>query len=285
VITADITGLDTGNAQDGNNTANLHQSASATTGDGVAGEVIGAVTSAGGSASIVAANSSSTSDVTTGDADTSNDLAAFVGQNISDCSAFSAGPATCAAGSLSAADITNGNAVNAQDGNNRFTAGQTAAAATGDGVAGQVLGVVSAGAASVDARNATTDSSVDTGDADSANTATAFVGQDVTTVTSVSLPAGGQTGDINGVAGQGGLPNNLQDGNNNKTLSQSANATSGDGVAGQVTGVVTSAGGSASVVLANTTTGVDSTSGDGRFDNTDHSFVGQEATNLALTIG
>src|SRR5581483_6151408 len=92
------------NAQDGNDSAILTQRATTTTGDGVAGEVIGAVTSAGGSASIVAANSSSTSDVTTGDADTSNDLAAFVGQNISDCSAFSAGPATCAAGSLSAAD-------------------------------------------------------------------------------------------------------------------------------------------------------------------------------------
>ena len=71
---------------------------------------------------------------------------------------------------------------------------------------------------------------------------------------------------------------NVQEGNNRKTLGQTAEATSGDAVAGQVGGVVTSAGGSASVVLANTSTGIDSSTGDGEFNNDDDGFVGLNAT-------
>src|SRR5206468_1517245 len=73
------------NVQDGSNRGTANQTATASSGDGVAGEVIGAVTSAGGSASIVAANRSSDSDVTTGDAEATNALAAFVGQDASSC--------------------------------------------------------------------------------------------------------------------------------------------------------------------------------------------------------
>jgi hypothetical protein len=77
------------------------------------------------------------------------------------------------------------------------------------------------------------------------------------------------TGDISGARAD-----NLQEGDNRKTLSQSANAISGDAIAGQVGGVVTSAGGSASVVLDNTSTNIDSTSGSSHFDNADAGFVG-----------
>jgi hypothetical protein len=68
---------------------------------------------------------------------------------------------------------------------------------------------------------------------------------------------------------------NVQAGSNRGTNTQSALATSGDAVAGQVTGVVTSAGGSASVVVANTSNGIDSQSGDSTFDNSNETFVGQ----------
>src|SRR5439155_9632680 len=67
------------NIQDGSNRATNTQTSSASTGDGVAGQVIGVVTSAGGSASIVADNLSQDSSVDTGDADSSNHSAAFVG--------------------------------------------------------------------------------------------------------------------------------------------------------------------------------------------------------------
>src|SRR5439155_17331435 len=71
-IGADLTNIGSSrspaaNAQDGDNRLTSSQSASGTTGDGVAGEVIGAVTSAGGSTSIVGANTSTDSSVETGD--------------------------------------------------------------------------------------------------------------------------------------------------------------------------------------------------------------------------
>src|SRR5207302_6802747 len=63
----------------------------------------------------------------------SNDIAAFVGLNDSS--------------SLSVSDITDAAATNLQSGNNRFTGRQASTATSGDGVGGQVLGVVAAGAA------------------------------------------------------------------------------------------------------------------------------------------
>jgi hypothetical protein len=262
------------NLQDGNNRLTARQASSATTGDGVGGEVIGAVTSAGGSASIVAANTTSDSSVDTGDAHSSNDLGGFVGQVVTHDGPF-------------VSDVTNSGCdrdqgCNLQDGDNRLTASQSSNAATGDGVAGQVIGVVSAGAASVDARNTSTNSDVTTGDSHSTNDASLFVGQ--------ALTRGGP--DLGGAAledvnNSGCFENqgcNVQDGSNTKTLTQNATATSGDGVAGQVTGVVTSAGGSASVVVANSSDNIDATSGDGNFSNTDNEFVGQVVTDGSLSI-
>jgi hypothetical protein len=246
------------NLQSGDNAATYNQSAATKTGDGVGGQVIGAVTSAGGSASIVAANTSTNSDITTGDARSTNDLAAFVGLSDVDFGTFAVG-----------ADISNACAFrcdNVQDGSNRLTGTQTATSSTGDGVGGQVLGVVSAGAASLDASNTTSDSSVTTGDSHSDNSASEFVGLLRAPTATIG---GGVTADVASVTAA-----NVQDGNNRKTLTQTADSTSGDAVAGQVSGVVTSAGGSASVVVANTSTNIDSTSGDTHFDNTDAGFVG-----------
>jgi len=255
------------NLQDGSNTATYSQTSAAKTGDGVAGEVIGAVTSAGGSASIVAANTTTNSDVTTGDATSADDAAAFVGLNQGGGDL----------GVLISADVA-GSCIpdgceNLQSGSNRLTLGQTAMSATGDGVAGQVLGVVSAGAASVDATNHTDDSTAETGDAHADNSAQYFVGlADTDTIT------------VTGADVSGSRADNLQDGSNRKTATQSADATSGDAVAGQVSGVVTSAGGTASVVLANTSTGIDALSGDGVFANSDAGFVGLEEGEF-VTIG
>jgi hypothetical protein len=279
-LTSDIASSSAvGNLQDGNDSANLRQAANATSGDGVGGQVIGGVTSAGGSASIVAANVSDNVDITTGDATADNSLHSFVGQNFAACLAIVV--ATCTASTPGGADISSSSAANIQDGSNRLSGGQTAAAATGDGVAGQVIGAVSAGAASVDASNRSTDSSVETGDSNATNDATMFVGQNTTACTAIVVAACDATGPLLGasdVTGSFGV--NVQDGNNSKTFSQNASASSGDGVAGQVTGVVTSAGGSASVVVANTSSGIDATSGESRFDNSDSDFVGQNASGL-----
>jgi hypothetical protein len=255
------TGCD--NVQEGDNNTSVNQSASASSGDGVAGEVIGAVTSAGGSASIVAANTSLNSDVTTGDAESNNDLASFVGLQ-------TAGPS----GTVIGTDIEGSciGCFNVQEGDNGLSGSQTARSSTGDGVAGQVLGAVSAGATSIDATNRSEDVSVQTGEAESNNDAAEFVGLNVGPTLTVGEGVASDIEDADAL--------NLQEGDNRKSLSQSADASSGDAVAGQVGGVVTSAGGSASVVLANTSTGIDSSTGDTEFNNDEDAFVGLNVTGI-----
>jgi len=244
------------NVQEGDNKYNLSQTVTATSGDGVGGEVIGVVTSAGGSASIVAANTSTDVDIDTGDARAFNDAAAFVGLNASSVTSVV---------NPFAADVLNAStATNVQEGDNKLNADQSATAATGDGVGGQVLGVVSAGAASVDATNRSDSVDISTGDGRAENSFDAFVGLNASSGTFV-----GAADVLNA-----GPAVNVQEGNNKKNLSQDASATSGDGVAGQVAGVVTSAGGSADLVLANTSTDSDTDTGDGRFENSDDSFTG-----------
>jgi len=245
------------NAQDGDNDSDISQSADASSGDGVGGEVIGVVTSAGGSADIVAANTSEDVNVDTGDADANNDAAAFVGLN------YTSGPES--AGTSITADLDTASGNNVQEGDNSLDGSQDATASTGDGVGGQVLGVVSAGDASVDATNRSEDVDIDTGDADSNNDAAAFVGLNASgTETNVSAS------DLS--LASGAL--NVQSGDNDGSFDQTADATSGDGVAGQVAGVVTSAGGSADLVLSNSSEDSDANTGDGTFDNTDTLFVG-----------
>jgi len=246
------------NLQEGDNKYDLNQTVTSTSGDGVGGEVIGVVTSAGGSASVVAANTSTDVDIDTGDARAFNDAAAFVGLNSSsDTSVVNP----------FAADVLNAStATNVQEGDNKLDANQTATSSSGDGVGGQVLGIVSAGAASVDATNRSENVDIETGDARSENTFNAFVGLNFATDTDI----GGDAADLLNA----GAAENVQEGDNKKDLDQDATSTSGDGVAGQVAGVVTSAGGSADLVLANTSVDSDTDTGDGRFQNSDDSFTG-----------
>ncbi len=259
VNAADVENSAGTNILSGDNESELTQDVIATSGDGVGGQVIGVVTSAGGSADVVAANTSEGVDISTGDGDASNDAAAFVGLN-----------ATGTVAAL-AADIDNASATNVQDGDNDLEASQAALSASGDGVGGQVLGVVSAGDASVDATNRSEDVDVETGDTVSENDFAAFVGLTAGTGTAVVAA------DIENAAAL-----NLLSGDNARELSQDATATSGDAVAGQVAGVVTTAGGSADLVLANTSEDSDAESGEGEFDNDDESFTGLNAGGLIL---
>ena len=156
-----------------------------------------------------------------------------------------------------------------QEGDNDLEADQDARAASGDGVGGQVLGVVSAGDASVDATNRSEDVEVETGETFAENDLAAFVG--LTAGSSTDLAAA----DVFNLAAT-----NVQEGDNDKEASQSANAASGDAVGGQVAGVVTSAGGSADLVLANTSEDAEGTTGDSDFENEDLSFTGLNAAGL-----
>jgi hypothetical protein len=255
LVAADIINDSATNVQDGDNDGSITQAAEASSGDGVGGSVIGVVTTAGGSADIVAANTSEDVDIETGDSTADNDAAAFVGLNASGTV-------------LTLADIDNASATHVQEGDNEFEANQSAESASGDGVGGQVLGVVSSGDASIDATNRSEDIDVETGDSDAFNSASAFVGLTAGSATNVAADI------INDAA------TNVQEGDNDKSVTQAANAASGDAVAGQVAGVVTSAGGSADLVLANTSEDADGESGDSDIDNIDTAFTGLNATGL-----
>jgi hypothetical protein len=253
-IAADITFETSFNVQEGDNTAEIVQAATASTGDSVGGQVIGAVTSATGSADIVAANTSDDVGIETGDGDANNEASAFVGQN-----GWPGG------NTISVSDIVGGLATNIQEGDNDFLAAQSADVSTGDGVGGQVLGVVSAGDASVDATNASEEVDVETGDGVAFNVAAAFVGQNVASSTAI----------VADVVSEGF--ENVQEGDNAAESIQAAEAVTGDAVAGQVGGVVTSAGGSADLVLANSSENVATESGESEFGNFDASFTGLNA--------
>jgi len=164
-------------------------------------------------------------------------------------------------------------AANSQEGDNRSMTDQSGDGTSGDSVAGQVAGVVSGGNTSVDATNATDHSDASSGDARGTNTSSTITGPNAISGCS-SLTVDTCTADL---FSPGAIANG-QEGDNRSQTNQSANTTSGSAVAGEVVGVVTSAGGSADVVLANSSTFVDISSGDSRFDNSTNTIVGPEMT-------
>jgi hypothetical protein len=108
----------------------------------------------------------------------------------------------------------NNGGINAQEGDNELDADQDAQSNSGDGVTGQVIGSAGDGDTTIVASNSGKDNKVTTGDANAGNGFGAFVGQ----------------------FANGGI--NLQDGDNEQDSSQAAQSTTGDGVTGQVIGVV-----------------------------------------------
>src|SRR5687768_17368133 len=169
---------------------------------------------------------------------------------------------------VAAADIEDcTGCTNVQDGENETTSTQNGASNSGDAVGGQVTGVVSSGDSSVDASNRSEDVDIETGAANGTNSSANFVGQNSSTSTNVGGDA--DAADIDGVSGV-----NVQEGDNDLDVSQTVSASSGDGVAGQVIGAVTSAGGSADVVAANDSLDSDVETGEANGENSSGAFVG-----------
>src|SRR5581483_1421041 len=239
---ADIASSTATNAEDGNNNSHGNQRGSSSSGDANGGQIAGVVVS-NGRASLDATNVSKDSSATSGDSRGSNTAHSLTGVSSADDI------------SVGAADITNVNADYVQDGNNRLTYSQAVAANTGDAVAGDVIGaVVTGGTTSIVASNTTNNSDATTGDANGDNSFAAIVG--LADSSSITVAA-----DITGVTGA----TDIQEGNDNATARQSANSTTGDGVAGQVIGVVS--GGATSVDATNRSDDVTATTGDSHADN------------------
>src|SRR5438552_4112968 len=83
-------------------------------------------------------------------------------------------------GSIARADVSCTTCTgNVQDGENESRVQQNGSGTTGDGVGGQVVGVVSSGNASVNANNKSEDVSISTGDARGTNSSITFTGLNV----------------------------------------------------------------------------------------------------------
>jgi hypothetical protein len=161
VDASDIESDSANNVQEGDNDLEADQTATSESGAAVGGQVIGGVSS--GDLTVNATNSSEDVDVTTGDADSTNSFAAFVGLITGDDAAI-------------ASDILSGAASNLQEGDNDADVAQESTATTGDGVAGQILGATTAGTASITLANTSDDTDADTGDSSQDSSSALFTG-------------------------------------------------------------------------------------------------------------
>jgi hypothetical protein len=133
-----------------------------------------------------------------------------------DCES-STGEATSSNTSATFTGQNNAGGINVQEGDNSSDVDQSSQAESGDAASGQVVGVASRGDgdANVNASSTCEDCSATSGNANSGNVAIAFVGQN----------------------NFGGI--NVQDGDNSSDVDQVSHAQTGDGVTGQIVGLVT----------------------------------------------
>ena len=305
--TANI-GIGSLNSQTGDNAVDQAQNTSATSGDGVGGQVIGVVTSAGGAADVVGSNTSEEVELDTGDATSSNESDAFAGllavsdaeldltiEQLNEIDLVGDDNTATQTNTLTLLALA---ASNEQDGDNSVDGAQEAISASGDAVGGQVLGIVAAGAASVDATNLSSEVDIETGDSESANDSDVFAGLLAESEEGIGTVMVLQA-NVYSTAGQGdfgetieqinideflfGDPaTNSEAGDIEHEVVQSATSSSGDGVGGQVIGVVTSVGGTADVVVANESADIDLESGDSEQSNDEDSFVGLQIESVVL---
>jgi hypothetical protein len=158
----DIDNEEAVNVQEGDNEVDAEQSANTKSGDGVAGQVIGGVSS--GDLSVDATNRSEDVEVETGDATSENTFDAFVG--------LSGATST----SIGASDIDNATATNVQEGDNEVDLSQDSDAATGDAVGGQVFGAVASGNTDVVLANTSEDADATSGDSEQSSDADFLTG-------------------------------------------------------------------------------------------------------------
>jgi len=212
--------------------------------------------------SVTAANSSGNVDGSSGDASATNNGSAAVGNN--------SGGNT----NVNSSDVNNsGSASNVQQGDNTFNSNQSVTVKSGDVVGGQVIGAVSAGNLTINATNSSTNEDLNSGDARGSNNVDAFVG-----LLNASDTHIGAADLFNN-----GSATNVQEGDNKATANQNQDVASGDVVGGQIVGAVTSAGGSADITLANTSSNSTAESGDSRGNGNSDLGVGLIASST-LTI-
>jgi hypothetical protein len=162
VTSSDIDSTDATNVQEGDNDLEANQTANARTGSGITGQVVAA--QADGLLEIDATNLTLDSMVTTGDATSENDFAAFVGLNAASQT------------TIAAADVASESATNVQEGDNAGDVGQIANADTGDAISGQIVVGSSTGSSVITVANTSEDADATSGDSDQGSDSELFTG-------------------------------------------------------------------------------------------------------------
>jgi hypothetical protein len=248
--------------QEGENDQTLDQSADASSGDALAGtQVVGAVTSATGRTSIDGTNRSRDADAKSGDAETNNDIGlAVAGNTALDVAGDCCGLADINADSINAAIV--------HEGDNDQSIGQTAVSSSGDSLAGaEVVGSVDAGSSDIAVSNDSIDAKARSGDADSNNSIDDAESGNFVSFAAACIECFSDSAvvDISGGTISAVI---LHEGDNDQTIDQVADASSGDALAGsQVVGSVTGAGGDTSIDATNRSRDADAKSGDSDADN------------------
>jgi hypothetical protein len=256
-----------GIVQEGENETSLEQETAASTGDAVAGgQVVGAVTAAGGSTSVDATNTSEDDQATSGESAVNNEL---FGRALNAVSPILAGPQGAGAASIEGLFVF-GNIIH--EGDNAVDGAQSTVAASGDAVAGgQIVGLVGAGDTSAVLDNTSEDGEATSGDV-AADQTGSLTGENLVGGDGLFGPAS-----IEVLFGGADI---IHEGDNESSLEQALNAASGDAVAGgQIAGAVTGAGGSTSIDATNLSEDSQSTSG----DSTASQFGESRATNRSDT--
>jgi hypothetical protein len=168
---------------------------------------------------------------------------------------------------ITSADIDSTEATNVQEGDNDLDANQTATSSSGAAVGGQVIGAQADGLLEIDATNLSNDARVTSGDATSSNGFAAFVGLDAASQTTIAA-----ADIINASA------TNVQEGENGSGIDQFSDASTGDGVSGQVIGATST--GSSVVTLANSSEDAEADSGDSFNGNLSELFTGLLSTGI-----
>jgi hypothetical protein len=267
VARADVHASTGSNVQEGDNEGSSDQSGEANSGDAVTGQVVGGVVS--GDARVDATNRTENADAESGDAEGSNSARTFVGNNVEaapscgpvqevttvDCPRSSdegfIGEGADIEGDISAAII--------QEGDNDGSIDQSATADSGDAASGQIIGFVGAGITDIVASNDSVDSDAESGDAEAHNTVDdAEVGNLVTFAGCDTCPPPLQQDILGSITAAV-----VHEGDNDQSIDQSADATSGDALAGaQVIGAVNSSTGRTSIDATNRSRDADAKSGD-----------------------
>jgi hypothetical protein len=178
IASADIVNGQATNVQEGDNDNETNQDGRSSSGDAVAGQVVGVVSS--GDTSLDATNLSHDVDAESGDAEGANTARSVTGTDSSSsgCPPAATGRARAQAcpGGAEAADITNLIAVLVHLGDNTTSLDQSADVSTGDAIAGQVAGAVVSGLADIVLANTSEDVDAESGDGEVTNLSETSVG-------------------------------------------------------------------------------------------------------------